>query len=666
MNSSKHESVKETLASFGGGTMMGATASIKQGDIVFQRYTLQKVLGVGGMGVVWLAHDTKLDQQVALKFVPESLQHDGDAIHDLKVQTKLGLQLSHGNIVRVNGFEDDEESLAAISMEFVDGSTLGAMRLDQPAQVFEADSLHVYLLHILNALEYAHEEAKVVHRDLKPANVMVNSENRVKVADFGIACSLRNSVSRVMPLPQKAGSGTLNYMSPQQLLGAPASVADDIYSLGATIYELLTGTPPFYSGDIAMQIREITPPAMMQRRADNGIQGDVIPPHWEDVIAACLAKEPAVRPASISEIRKGLQGLPFVRGLPSGQSGAGPKLVTTGAPMAPKAARLSAPIVAGSLAAMMSICGAVYFLSLPSAPAQTGKPKPRLSVARFLHQEASATSFEAGDTSPVSKKSKWNDLIKELRLADYQDEPKLRELLLRAEGRGEHWAKKEDEEKQQYQTHVQALKAAVEKAHTACEAKDMGAGAKAAIWSDILRKNVPVFIAADSGVEHKGLLEQARVEQSNWQAAAAKERPVTQPTVAQLLAQTRVASWSPENWKAFIKMLQGVLHEKGHPTGKMDGSWTQSTFDALVAWQTDAKLPVTGLLNGMMLEHLGLQTVQEPLTQRATPAVGSTGVTKSTPSPRPAAGSPSWNDVMKAKVLTTPMSGFPGPALPFR
>ncbi|HYF33704.1 MAG TPA: protein kinase, partial [Prosthecobacter sp.] len=136
-----------TPTPFGGGTMMGATATIKQGDTVFQRYTLRKVLGVGGMGVVWLAHDTKLDQEVALKFVPEALQHDADAINNLKAQIKLGLKLTHNNIVRVLGFEDDGDRLAAIAMEYVDGATLASMRVDQPAQIFEADSLHVYLLH---------------------------------------------------------------------------------------------------------------------------------------------------------------------------------------------------------------------------------------------------------------------------------------------------------------------------------------------------------------------------------------------------------------------------------------------------------------------------------------------------------------------------------------
>ncbi|MDB6139718.1 MAG: Serine/threonine protein kinase, partial [Verrucomicrobiaceae bacterium] len=301
------------LALFGGGTMLGAAATIKKGDTIFQRYVLRRVLGVGGMGVVWLANDAKLDEEVALKFVPDALGHDQDAIQDLKNQTKLGLKLTHENIVRVQGFENDD-TLAAIVMEFVDGATLASMRVDKPSQVFEADTLHIYLLGILAALEYAHEKAGIVHRDLKPANVMVDSQDRLKVADFGIACSLRNSVGRVMSMPQHTGSGTLHYMSPQQLLGGPGCVADDIYSLGASVFELMTGTPPFHSGDLSTQIREIPAVSMTTRRQQGNIEGEVIPTSWEEVVAAALEKDAMLRPSNVDEFRKGLLGHSFKRG----------------------------------------------------------------------------------------------------------------------------------------------------------------------------------------------------------------------------------------------------------------------------------------------------------------------------------------------------------------
>ena len=129
----------------------------------------------------------------------------------------------------------------------------------------------------------------MVHRDLKPANLLVTREGRLKVTDFGIARSLSDTHTR---LTGRAGdtSGTLLYMSPQQLMGAHPTVADDIYALGVTLYELLTGKPPFHSGDVTLQIREVTPQPVNARLSALG--GAAVPPEWEETIKACLAKEP--------------------------------------------------------------------------------------------------------------------------------------------------------------------------------------------------------------------------------------------------------------------------------------------------------------------------------------------------------------------------------------
>ena len=139
-----------------------------------------------------------------------------------------------------------------------------------------------------HALEYAHARARIVHRDLKPANLMVNASEQLKITDFGIARSLSDSVSM---LSMKATSGTLLYMSPQQLDGERPSSLDDIYSFGATLYELLTSKPPFFSGAIETQIREKAPAPIAARRKELNIgNDDVVPEEWEQAIAACLAK----------------------------------------------------------------------------------------------------------------------------------------------------------------------------------------------------------------------------------------------------------------------------------------------------------------------------------------------------------------------------------------
>ena len=241
----------------------------RAGQKVFRRYTLVRILGRGGMGVVWLARDEELEREVALKFLPDLVVHDLAVLDELKRETRRSLQLTHHHIVRIHDFVQDAES-ACISMEYIDGPTLSALRVEQPHRVFEPEALLPWIQQICGALEYAHHHAKIVHRDIKPANLMLNGKGEMKVADFGIARSLSDSVS--MLTMARGSSGTLAYMSPQQLDGERASNLDDIYSLGATLYELLTSKPPFYSGGIERLIREKTPPSLADRRKDLAIE----------------------------------------------------------------------------------------------------------------------------------------------------------------------------------------------------------------------------------------------------------------------------------------------------------------------------------------------------------------------------------------------------------
>jgi serine/threonine protein kinase len=230
------------------------------GTLVFSRYRLQRVLGRGGMGIVWLAVDTKLERAVALKFLPDIVGADPAALRELKDETRRGLELAHPNIVRIYDFVDSDEA-AAISMEFVDGKSLSERRLAKPHKVFSIDDVSPWVSQMCDALDYAHLQKRIVHRDLKPANLMVNSESEIKITDFGIARSVSDTMSRVSR-NQNSTSGTLLYMSPQQAMGDRPHPTDDVYAMGATLYELLTGKPPFYSGDITTQITtKIAPPS---------------------------------------------------------------------------------------------------------------------------------------------------------------------------------------------------------------------------------------------------------------------------------------------------------------------------------------------------------------------------------------------------------------------
>jgi serine/threonine protein kinase len=274
------------------------------GQKVFNRYTLVKTLGRGGMGVVWLARDEELERNVALKFLPELIVHDRAVLGDMKRETRRSLDLTHKNIVRIYDFVHSEQS-GCISMEYIDGDTLSNLRADKPNKVFEPHELADWTSQLCDALDYAHNHARIIHRDLKPANLMVNQRGDLKVSDFGISRSLSDSVS--MLTMERGRSGTLVFMSPQQLDGERGSPLDDVYSFGATLYELITSKPPFSTGNVDRQIREKIPPLMAMRRKDFEIEGEMIDETWEKVIAACLAKDPARRPQSFVEVAQRLE-----------------------------------------------------------------------------------------------------------------------------------------------------------------------------------------------------------------------------------------------------------------------------------------------------------------------------------------------------------------------
>ena len=290
--------------------------------MVFGRYVLETELGAGGMGVVWRARDVELDEPVALKFLSEVVSRNDAAVAELKDETRHARRLTHPNIVRIHQFER-EGAMAAVSMEFVDGETLSHLRLQQPGKVFAVEILAPLVAQLCAALDYAHGQAKIVHRDLKPANILITRDAVVKVTDFGIARSLLDNSSR---LTSKGGdtSGTPPYMSPQQVRGHKPKVTDDLYALGATLYELLTGVPPFFRGDpysLRMQILEEEPLSLAERRAELGVESEPIPSAWEETILSCLAKEPENRPQSAGEVARRLGVLAY-----SFWSGTGPAL----------------------------------------------------------------------------------------------------------------------------------------------------------------------------------------------------------------------------------------------------------------------------------------------------------------------------------------------------
>jgi serine/threonine protein kinase/Tfp pilus assembly protein PilF len=295
------------------------------------------------MGIVWLAHDEELERDVALKFLPDLMVQDRTLLDQLKHETKRCLELTHPHIVRIYDFIHDERS-GCISMEYIDGETLSNLRAQKKQRVFEPNEIAAWTSQLCDALDYAHNHAKVIHCDLKPANLMVSQRGDLKITDFGIARSLSDSVSRLTL--EQGRSGTLVYMSPQQLNGERCTHLDDIYSLGATIYELLTSKPPFYTGNIDRQICERVAPSMTERRKELDIEPVSVPQVWEDAVSACLTKDSSRRPQSTVKVAERLQ-------LPSGQE----RIRTTPRKTAKNKALLIGSIVA---VCVLTLAG-VYF-----------------------------------------------------------------------------------------------------------------------------------------------------------------------------------------------------------------------------------------------------------------------------------------------------------------
>ena len=232
---------------------------------VFDRYILKKIIGRGGMGVVWLAWDEKLGRETAIKFLREFVWRDQESIAELRRETKRNLELTHPNIVRIYDILETPD-WAGISMEYVDGGPLSNRKAAQPQRCFLVPQIASWIGQLCADLDYAHAQAKIVHLDLKPANLLLNSRGELKITDFGIARSISETVQRTTL--QHKTRGTLVYMSPQRLNGKRPGQLGDVYGLGATIYKLLSSKPPFYSGDNLLQIEQETALNMVARRAE--------------------------------------------------------------------------------------------------------------------------------------------------------------------------------------------------------------------------------------------------------------------------------------------------------------------------------------------------------------------------------------------------------------
>jgi serine/threonine protein kinase len=216
---------------------MGMSIAATQVGQAFGNYQLERELGQGGMGTVYLAIDSGLNRYVALKILRSDLGDDPSFSRKFLEEVEVTASLAHPNIIRVFTLGEQEGRLYLV-MEHLDEPSL-ENRMDKQTKVSEREVLEIGI-GIASALQFAHEETGLIHRDIKPGNILFGRGNIPKLADFGLAAGARSALGQ-----QDEIWGTPYYVSPERLLREPEDIRSDIYSLGATLYHAMAGRPPF-------------------------------------------------------------------------------------------------------------------------------------------------------------------------------------------------------------------------------------------------------------------------------------------------------------------------------------------------------------------------------------------------------------------------------------
>ncbi len=264
------------------------------GVVLADRYRLEEPIAAGGMGEVWRATDTLLERSVAVKLLREALTDDPVVAERFRREALTAAQLSHPNMAGVYDYVKDN-GRRGIVMEFVDGETL-ADRLARDGRLDARESVRV-ASGVLSALQAAHD-AGVIHRDVKPGNVMLTAAGGVKVTDFGIARAASDHTITETGMVV----GTAQYLAPEQVSGKPATPASDLYSVGAILYEMLSGRKPFQAETpLAVAMMRLTegPPPLTKARPK-------VPARIAQVVERAMALEPGDRYSSADAMAQAL------------------------------------------------------------------------------------------------------------------------------------------------------------------------------------------------------------------------------------------------------------------------------------------------------------------------------------------------------------------------
>jgi len=264
-------------------------------------YTILKKIGAGGMGVVYLAQDSRLDRTVALKILPPEVAADPERTARFILEAKTASSLDHANVAHIYEIAE-ANGIHFIAMQYVEGETLNTQIQDRPLPNSEIIDIAIQ---IADALDEAHAKG-IIHRDIKPANIMVNSRRQVKILDFGLA-RIREKKGQQASVKTEPGTvlGTIQYMSPEQALGKNVDARSDIFSLGVVLYQMATTKTPFpgvTTTEILRALLDHPPDAIA--RFNYSIPGEL-----ERIILKCLEKDPDSRYQSARDLLVDLKNL---------------------------------------------------------------------------------------------------------------------------------------------------------------------------------------------------------------------------------------------------------------------------------------------------------------------------------------------------------------------